>query len=141
MILVLAAAILGTGDLGDPTRASKRICPEAHASKAPMELKRNEEKLTVRELLSLSAAEIDVVERTGDWNRKQAQAALRAALKARPRELTSKPAWAEGENTTTRTAIGVIGKTRVRVHLANYHVCVREASGKHWFYRTVDNWR
>jgi hypothetical protein len=121
-------------------RWPSRLCPDdSRASADPPA--RNDERRTVQELLAVAPGPLVIQYRSPDWSGPEAVANLaRAILGSRPRSLSPFVDWAEGADLRRRgfvARIGVPGGNAIRLAVAGYQVCVRDATGSYWYFRNV----
>ena len=118
-----------------------QLCP-ADASAAGRATLSNDAKRTLAEIfdLRLSAAVVEFA--SPDWSgrREDLERRVDEVLRSRPRFLAPQIIWAEGADlrrdtftTTLRRADGAAA----RLSVSGYQVCLRDASGEHWFFRKV----
>ncbi|UPT73364.1 MAG: hypothetical protein M0D55_16020 [Elusimicrobiota bacterium] len=104
----------------------------------------NKTKRTLMELIHLSSTSIRIEDKTPDWKTESAAAdRVAEVLQSQPGEISSLPLWAEGIALGTQTVTAKLGKNGETIQISSYHVCVKDASGKLWFFRTVpvDGWK
>ena len=104
----------------------------------------NKDKRTLMDLIHLSSTSIRIEEKTTDWKTESAATGrVTEVLQSRPGPINSLPLWAEGFALGVQTVTAQLGKKGEKIQITGYHVCVRDASGKFWFFRTVpaDGWK
>jgi hypothetical protein len=121
-------------------RQPSRLCPDdSRASSDPPE--RNDEGRTVQELLRVAPGTLVIQYRSPDWSGPEAVASLaREILGARPRVLSPFVNWAEGADLRRHgfvATMDVPGGAEIRLAVAGYQVCVRDATGRYWYFRNV----
>jgi hypothetical protein len=140
--LVACAATLVEAQAISPPR---QLCPDDPRTSTDRPL-HNEAKRTVGDILAISAAAVDVGYRSPDWSGSDAiRERVQAILDSRPRLLSSFLNWSEGANLSREAFVATLrtdGGSAVRVDVAGYQVCIRDAAGRHWYLRTVpgDQW-
>lgn len=101
----------------------------------------NPDRKTVRDLLGVTPGPVVIQYRSRDWSGPDDVASLaRAILEARPRSLSSFINWAEGADLAHRAFVAslpLLDGAAVRLAVAGYQVCVRDARGKYWYFRNV----
>jgi len=117
-------------------RGPSRLCPDDPRTAAgpPMG---NAVQRTLRELLGVTPGPVVIQYRSADWSDPEAVAGrVRELLEARPRHLSPFIDWSEGADLRRQGFVTGIGSS-VRLAVAGYQVCVRDARGRYWYFRHV----
>jgi hypothetical protein len=128
-----------------PVSPPRRLCPDDPRTSPDPPL-HNETKRTVRDILAISVAAVDVEYRSEDWTGSDAIAdRVKAILDSRPRFLSPFINWSEGANLSREAFVATLrmpGGAAMRLDVAGYQVCIRDRGGRHWYLRTVpgDQW-
>jgi hypothetical protein len=125
---------------GEVERWPSRLCPDDSRAVARPET-RNDERRTAQELLGVAPGTLVFQYRSPDWSGPEAVASLaREILRVRPRFLSPFVNWAEGADRRHRGFVARMempGGTAIRLAVAGYQVCLRDATGRHWYFRNV----
>ena len=139
------AQYLRAEEVKAPLKAD-RFCAngEEAGRTAPASSLENKERKSLTEVLHLSSTSVRIEKKSQDW--KSETAALHRVhevLKSRPGTLNSMSLWAEGVDTNRQSVRAFLGEDGSTIEISNFHVCVRDAKGHFWFFRTVpvDGWR
>ncbi len=105
----------------------------------------NTERRRLVELLMVPVQTIRIEARSRDWqNASEESSRVSEVLASAPATLSSGITWSEMLNEKQRRLVATVDSKRsMRMDVAGRHVCVQDASGQTWFFRTleVDGWR
>jgi hypothetical protein len=125
---------------GQVERQPGRLCPDDSRGSADRPA-RNDEGRTVQELLGVAPGILVIQYRSPDWSGPEAVASVAGEiLGARPRFLSPRVNWAEGADLRRHGFVArmdVPGGAAIRLAVAGYQVCVRDATGSYWYFRNV----
>lgn len=114
----------------------RRLCAKDPRTAAVSALA-NDERRTLGEMLGIGPAVARVEYRTAEWREmRDVESHVRELLAARPRELSPILNWAEGADFRRQAFIAAL-KDGVRLEVAGYQVCLRDAKGGYWYFRNV----
>jgi hypothetical protein len=122
-------------------RWPSRLCPDDSRTSSAQPAARNEERRTLQALLGVVPGALVIQYRSPDWSGPEDVATLaRELLGARPRFLSPFVNWAEGADLRRRGFVAQLegpGGVAIRLAVAGYQVCVRDATGGYWYFRNV----
>jgi hypothetical protein len=102
---------------------------------------RNDEQRMVGELFGVTTGALVIQYRSPDWSGPEAIAELASEiLGVRPRLLSPFVDWAEGADLRRHGFVARMeapGGAAVRLAVAGYQVCLRDAKGRYWYFRNV----
>ena len=137
----IALVVAGSAVEAQVTSPPRRLCPDDPRTSSS-DLVPNEEKRTVRDILGIAPSAVEIQYRSPDWTGAEAIAErIREILGARPRFLSQILNWSEGadlQHTAFVATVRLPDGAPVRMDVAGYQVCIRDATGKYWYFRMVD---
>jgi hypothetical protein len=102
---------------------------------------RNDDKRSVGEILAIAPASVAIRYASPDWHSAGDIARrIRDFLQARPRALSPFINWAEGADFGRKALVANIympDGAMVRIDVAGYQACLRDARGSYWYFRIV----
>jgi len=118
-----------------------RLCP-ADARTAERATLHNAGKRTVAEIFGVAPGAVVIEFASPDWTgrRDALESRIEEVLRSRPRALAPQVAWAEAADLRSDTfsaALRRLDGGAARLTVSGDQVCVRDASGDHWFFRNV----
>lgn len=156
---ILVLALLSSWCLICPSRASEpalkveklarastwNFCPDGKErfKRADLPRMENDDKRVLSELLELLDPLVQIEYRSSDWKgATAAERRVREVLKLKPRYLAPAPLWADGEMFGRTNIIAVLGSTgTTKFEIVGTKVCVKDTTGRFWFFRTGDVWK
>ena len=123
-----------------PAQLSK-LCP-ADARTAERATMHNAGKRTVAEIFGVTPGAAAIEFASADWTgrRDALETRIEELLRARPRALAPQVTWAEAADLRSDTFSAALRRFdggAARLTVSGDQVCVRDASGDHWFFRNV----
>ena len=130
----LAAPVLAQAQLA-------KLCP-ADARTAERTTQHNAGKRTLAEIFGLAPGAAAIEFASADWTgrRDALESRVEEVLRARPRALAPQVLWAEAADLRSDTFTAALRRFdggTARLTVSADQVCVRDASGEHWFFRNV----
>lgn len=135
--LLVALCVLAVPATALPQLA--QLCP-ADARTAGRATLYNEGKRTLGEIFGLLPGGAAIEFATSDWNNRRdaLDARIDDVLRVRPRSLAPQIIWAEAADLRSDTFSAALKRTdggSARLTVSGSQICVRDASGDHWFFR------
>ena len=121
-----------------------QLCP-ADARTAGRATLHNEGKRSLGEIFGVTPGAPTAIEfATADWSgrRDALDSRIDEVLRTRPRSLAPQVIWAEAADLRSDTFSAAVKRAEggsARLTVSGNQVCVRDASGDHWFFRNVSD--